>query len=76
MRVINGAFTSTNVATGILMCRNGGSPLNTNNVATATFSDGLSTVEKFTLGFDSAVTAGSATITVNGGALYLGRVAL
>ena len=29
-------------------------------------------MEKFTLGFDSAVTGGSATITVNGGALYLG----
>ncbi|MCM3871068.1 MAG: autotransporter-associated beta strand repeat-containing protein, partial [Pyrinomonadaceae bacterium] len=70
MRVINGTFTSTNAATGILMCRNNGT--NTNNVATATFTNGLSTVEKFTLGFDSAVTGGSATITVNGGALYLG----
>ena len=32
----------------------------------------MSTVEKFTLGFDSTVTAGSATVTINGGALYLG----
>lgn len=70
MRVLGGAFTSSDAATGILMCRNNGS--NTNNVATATFSGGVSTVEKFTLGFDSAVTAGSATITLNGGTLYLG----
>ena len=70
MRVTNGTFTSTNAPTGIVMCRNNGT--NTNNVATATFTGGLSTVEKFTLGFDSAVTAGSATITLNGGALYLG----
>src|SRR5262249_49119827 len=32
----------------------------------------VSSVEKFTLGFDSNVTAGSATVTINGGSLYLG----
>ncbi len=71
MRVINnGTFTSTDTALGILMCRNNGT--NANNVASATFTGGLSTVEKFTLGFDSTVIAGSATIMVNGGTLYLG----
>ena len=45
---------------------------NANNVASATFSGGVSTIEKITLGFDAAVTAGSATLTVNGGTLYLG----
>ncbi|HEU4388285.1 MAG TPA: Ig-like domain-containing protein, partial [Blastocatellia bacterium] len=70
MRVTGGTFTATNSATGILMCRNNGT--NTNNVATATFSNGVSNVEKFTLGFDGTVTAGSATITINGGALYVG----
>jgi rhamnogalacturonan endolyase len=71
MRVINNAvFTSTDTALGILMCRNNGT--NANNVATATFTGGTSTVEKFTLGFDSTVIAGSATITLNGGTLYLG----
>jgi autotransporter-associated beta strand protein len=71
MRVLNNAvFTSTDAALGILMCRNNGT--NANNVATATFTGGLSTVEKFTLGFDSTVTAGSATISINGGSLYLG----
>src|SRR6185312_6483818 len=40
--------------------------------ARASFSGGVSTVEKFTLGFDSTVNAGSATITIDGGALYVG----
>jgi rhamnogalacturonan endolyase len=71
LRVLNnGNFTSLDSTLGILLCRNNGA--NANNVASATFTGGLSTVEKFTLGFDSAVTAGSATITVNGGTLYLG----
>src|SRR5262249_32597579 len=71
MRVLNNAtFTSSDATLGILMCRTNGA--NANNVASATFTGGVSTVEKFTLGFDSTVTAGSATITINGGALYLG----
>jgi rhamnogalacturonan endolyase len=70
MRVLGGTFTSTDTATGIVMSRKNGS--NANNVASATFTGGTSTVEKFTLGFDATVTAGSATITLNGGALYLG----
>lgn len=71
MRVLNNArFTSTDTALGVLLCRNNGA--NANNVASATFTGGVSTVEKFTLGFDANVTAGSATLTLNGGALYLG----
>ncbi len=71
MRVINNAtFTAADPTLGILMCRNNGA--NANNVAGATFTGGVSTVEKFTLGFDATVTAGSATIAVNGGTLYLG----
>jgi rhamnogalacturonan endolyase len=70
MRVLGGVFNSTDTAKGIVLCRTNGS--NANNVATATFTGGVSSVEKFTLGFDSTVTAGSATITINGGALYLG----
>src|SRR5262249_25572996 len=71
MRVLNNAtFTSSDAALGVLMCRTNGA--NANNVATATFTGGVSTVERFTLGFDSTVTAGSATITVNGGTLYIG----
>jgi autotransporter-associated beta strand protein len=70
MRVLGGTFTSTNTAEGIILARNPGTQ--PNNVASATFTGGTSTVEKFTLGFDAAVTAGSATITLNGGTLYLG----
>ncbi|HKQ78697.1 MAG TPA: Ig-like domain-containing protein, partial [Blastocatellia bacterium] len=70
MRVLSGVFNSTDAANGIVLCRNNGA--NANNVASATFTGGVSSVEKFTLGFDSAVNAGSATITINGGALYLG----
>lgn len=70
MRVLSGAFTSTDAVDGVVLSRRQGT--NANNVASATFSGGLSTVEKFTLGYDSTVTAGSATLTLNGGALYLG----
>ena len=41
-------------------------------MASATFTAGVSTAEKITLGFDATVTAGSATVTLNGGTLYLG----
>ncbi len=70
MRVTGGVFNSTDTVNGVVLCRNNGA--NANNVASATFTGGVSAVEKFTLGFDSNVTAGSATITINGGALYLG----
>jgi rhamnogalacturonan endolyase len=70
MRVLGGVFNSTDAVNGIVLCRNNGA--NANNVASATFTGGVSSVEKFTLGFDSNVTAGSATVTINGGSLYLG----
>jgi rhamnogalacturonan endolyase len=68
MRVTGGTFLSTNAATGIQMALRDG------NVTTATFSGGVSTAEKFTLGTSSSVpaTGASATVTLNGGALYLG----
>jgi rhamnogalacturonan endolyase len=70
LRVTGGNFTSTDTVNGIVMSRTNGT--NANNVSVATFSGGVSSVEKFTLGYDNTVTAGSATLTVNGGALYLG----
>jgi autotransporter-associated beta strand protein len=69
MRVTGGTFISSNASPGIVLARNN---TNTNNVASATFTGGTSFVEKFTLGFDAAVNLGSATITMNGGTLYLG----
>jgi autotransporter-associated beta strand protein len=70
MRVIGGTFTSTDTVNGVVLARTSGT--NVNNVASAAFTGGVSTVEKITLGFDTTVTAGSATLTVNGGTLYLG----
>ena len=70
MRVIGGTFISTNTATGVVLSKTNGT--NANNVVTATFSGGTSFIEKLTLGFDSTVNAGSATVNLNGGTLYLG----
>ena len=68
MRVTRRA--SSPPSAGIVLARTSGT--NVNNVASAAFTGGVSTAEKITLGFDATVTAGSATVTVNGGALYLG----
>ena len=76
MRVIGGTFTATDPTNGVILAKANGT--NVNNVAAATFSGGVSKVEKFTLGFDSTVTAGSATITLTNnaalstGTLYIG----
>jgi autotransporter-associated beta strand protein len=70
LRVIGGALTSTDPVNGLVLARTNGA--NANNVASATFTAGVSTVEKLTLGFDATVTAGSATVALNGGALYVG----
>ncbi|MET0650461.1 MAG: Ig-like domain-containing protein, partial [Pyrinomonadaceae bacterium] len=70
LRVTGGVFNAADTVNGIVMSRTNGT--NANNVSFATFSGGVSTVEKFTLGFDSTVNAGSATLTINGGALYMG----
>jgi rhamnogalacturonan endolyase len=69
-RVTGGALNVRDGSLGIVMSRNPGTQ--PNNVSRANFLGGVSTVERFTLGYDASVTAGSATITVNGGALYLG----
>ncbi|HEX6623760.1 MAG TPA: HYR domain-containing protein, partial [Pyrinomonadaceae bacterium] len=66
----NGVLNVRDAALGLVLSRRGGT--NANNVASATFSGGVSTIEKFTLGFDNLVTAGSATITIDGGTLFVG----
>lgn len=66
LRVTGGTFVATNPVDGIVLGRRN------NNNSTATFSGGTSTVEKFTLGFSSTVSGGTATLTLNGGSLYLG----
>jgi autotransporter-associated beta strand protein len=69
-RVTGGELQVNDTEFGVVMSRNPGT--NPNNISQANFLGGLSVIEKFTLGFDSNVTAGSATITLNGGSLYLG----
>lgn len=70
LRVTGGTFAVNDSTSGLVLARNPGA--NPNNIATAAFSGGVSSVEKLTLGYDATVTAGSATVTVNGGTLYLG----
>ncbi|HEX8150141.1 MAG TPA: Ig-like domain-containing protein, partial [Pyrinomonadaceae bacterium] len=70
LRVTGGVFNALDTVNGIVLSKTNGT--NANNVSFATFSGGTSTVEKFTLGFDSTVNAGSATIILSGGSLYLG----
>lgn len=74
MRVTGGAFNSTDPVNGVVLSRKNGS--NANNVAQAYFLGGVSTIERLALGYDATVNAGSATVTVDGGALYLGSVGL
>jgi autotransporter-associated beta strand protein len=69
-RVTGGSLKVADTALGIVMARNPGT--NPNNVANGSFSGGVSTVGRLTLGYDATVTAGSANVTLNGGALYLG----
>lgn len=70
LRVTSGVFNSTDTVNGIVLSKTNGT--NANNVSFATFSGGTSSVEKFTLGFDSTVNAGSATLALSGGSLYVG----
>jgi autotransporter-associated beta strand protein len=65
-----GVFNSTDTVSGIIMGRKNGT---NNNVAIANFSGGVSTVNKFSMGFDAVTDGGSGTITVSGtGQLYIG----
>ncbi|HEX7317233.1 MAG TPA: Ig-like domain-containing protein [Pyrinomonadaceae bacterium] len=70
LRVTSGVFNSTDTVNGIVLSKTNGT--NANNVSVVTFSGGTSSVEKFTLGFDSTVNAGSATLALSGGSLYVG----
>ncbi len=66
MRVLDGTFTSTDVTNGIVMSQRN------NNTSIATFTGGVSTAEKLILGYNSSVLTGTANLTINGGALYVG----
>ncbi len=66
LRVTGGTFVVTNEAEGLVINRRAG------NVARANFSGGTALIEKVMLGFNNTVNAGSATLTVDGGALRIG----
>lgn len=70
IRVTGGSFNATNAASGLVLSRVNGS--NANNVTEALFTGGVSTLEKLTLGLTNAVNAGSGTVTLNGGTVYVG----
>ncbi|MGV3531762.1 MAG: beta strand repeat-containing protein, partial [Chthoniobacteraceae bacterium] len=78
MRVTGGVFNSTDTVDGIVLSKSAtiGANTNTANNARITFSGGVSTVEKFTMGFDETVAAngsnGRARIDLTGGTLYIG----
>ncbi|HVT26643.1 MAG TPA: autotransporter-associated beta strand repeat-containing protein, partial [Lacipirellulaceae bacterium] len=71
MRVTGGTFVSTDATDGIILSQQDEDG-NADQIASASFSGGVSTVEKFKMGYDANVNAGSATITVDGGMLYIG----
>ncbi|MBE2216115.1 MAG: autotransporter-associated beta strand repeat-containing protein [Opitutaceae bacterium] len=70
LRVTGGRFTVTEPTHGLVLSKKNGS--NANNVAKVNFTGGVSTLEKLTLGYDASVNAGSVTVALDGGALYLG----
>ena len=70
VRVLGGRLRVTDTDHGIIMSRTNGA--NANNVSELFVTGGVVDAGKITLGYDSTVTAGSATILVNGGSLYLG----
>jgi len=70
LRVLGGRLNSADTANGIVLSRKNGT--NANNAAEVTLSGGVTTAEKLTLGFDSTVNAGTVSVLLNGGSLYLG----
>ncbi len=65
LRVLDGTFNATAEGGLVLGAR-------TNNVSRANFTGGTSTIEKITLGLNSTVAAGTATLTLDGGTLFIG----
>ena len=71
LRVTGGRFTVPDEVDGLVLSKKNGA--NANNVAKVTLSGGVTTLGKLTLGFDNTVTAGSVSVTLAGGELYLGQ---
>jgi rhamnogalacturonan endolyase len=68
-----GELAVTGTTNGLVMARNpGGTNANTNNVAKLLITGGTANLAKLTLGYDSTVAAGSATVTLANGTLNIG----
>ncbi len=65
-----GTLNVNDTAHGLVMSRNRGT--NTNNVSKLLITGGVANLGRLTLGYDAAVTAGSAMVTLNNGELNLG----
>jgi len=70
VRVLGGRLNVTDTDYGIIMSRRNGA--NANNVAELTVTGGVVNASRITLGYDDLVNAGTATVLLNGGSLYLG----
>ena len=70
LRVTDGSLSA-----GTLVLSRVASNGNANNVVPVTFSGGTSSFDSIHLGYDAAVTAGSTTVNINGGTVYLGSAA-
>ncbi|MDP0501506.1 MAG: Ig-like domain-containing protein [Verrucomicrobiota bacterium JB022] len=66
LRVTGGSFYATNLVDGLVIVRGN------NNGSVAQFLGGTSVVDRIKLGFDETITLGTATLTLNGGTLYVG----
>jgi autotransporter-associated beta strand protein len=74
LRVTGGRLVSTDTVDGLLLCKTHVTSTSSNANTPGVFlvSGGVATLEKITLGYDNTMNAGSATVTLSDGALYLG----
>jgi autotransporter-associated beta strand protein len=74
LRVTDGRLVSTDTVDGLILCKTyvTATSSNANTPGVFLVSGGVATLEKITLGYDNTMNAGSATVTLSDGALYLG----
>ncbi|MDR0351890.1 MAG: Ig-like domain-containing protein, partial [Opitutaceae bacterium] len=70
LRVSGGRLTATDTVHGLVLNKKNGS--NPGTISRFEITGGVTILEKITLGYDDTVTANTATVILNGGALYLG----
>jgi autotransporter-associated beta strand protein len=70
MRITSGRFSVDDTSFGLVLSRVNGT--NANNVTQANFLGGVSKLGRITFGYNNAVNAGSGTVRINGGTVYIG----